>query len=1111
MVMSGSQWRRVPFVRAFRAYWLFHLLGRPWKSTEKDLHLTVVAILLNGLYLSLVGVLEVKGISVAQYLGEANGIKDALNAWTGAKVVWVAAIALIIDTLALFLGTCLLLFYRWRTVAIARKLGSWMPMLGALAIGGLLITDLVENVTGLLMLWPGASAAGCWVGPVMRGASFVKVWAAWLVAITVGGPPVLWLLYLGPYARERKGDVRQELRVGIGEILRRSRYTVIGLACYAGAMLGLDQTRDVLTYLADSVAVTNGGQVSTIGQRVLGGALIVMSLLSVMMLGYLAWLWPRLLCRFSAPRFELMSRGVPSRNAQKGETAGSGPTWCRDVEKIAMWWPRILGVFPFLIIVRLCSLVAQDAIRAEAQLIVQIQVVMMFVLVTVAGIWVYWRAKPSTEETGVYFNSTGTQMSMGDVIVRPHYQWLGVPYSPVLLPVAALLMASVLRRVTIVCPDNPIPTFPVVTLLFVSWFGLIGFLSACVQRAALPLMVFMLFGLGFIGTWAPMDRHNLWSAVTSSQGSGSDGLQKMWELQFALAVGCSVLFLAIWGLYRYWGRAGDNPPSHRMQIAAVCCLVACWYLSVLGLAWYANQNGPRSMVGRDASAPIEVQDTCWWQKEKGQVPFRCTVDAAFDAWLNQLPDGPRKSDPVSVENAGPIDVYFISSEGGGIRAAFWTAQVLARLSLSIPEFDQRVFSLSGVSGGSVGIAVYRACRQESEQGVDRNLGPGDNKGSVVGCVGRLAKQDLLTPLLSSLMFEDALGQLVPTGFCETPGCGIFNRDAWFEQGLEVAVPELHEPLSVRFGPEGARLPHVFYNALLVETGERVISSDLVVDPLRWHPGARDLIRMMGDSVSVGTAVATSARFPFTNAIGSVYGKSPESCHLDGGNQIKRGNLVLCGHVSDGGSFDNSGAFTTIDLLRALRVVLQQRKGDACKEAEDNLCKYWKELQARLRPHVIQIRTGVDLSKQSSDACPEEMNAAAPRCAKPWLPYVDALGPILARYQTASVNERYGMISQGKDIESYWAEVDPDRQARLYAIDLGVGKERYPLGWGLSPRARRGIIKEVDACVRRDNIEKYLRQRLGREGVNGNAAKVEFMPLCKSAYDDSGNKPQMPGG
>ncbi|MDO8501352.1 MAG: hypothetical protein Q7S20_05885 [Gemmatimonadaceae bacterium] len=56
----------------------------------------------------------------------------------------------------------------------------------------------------------------------------------------------------------------------------------------------------------------------------------------------------------------------------------------------------------------------------------------------------------------------------------------------------------------------------------------------------------------------------------------------------------------------------------------------------------------------------------------------------------------------------PSPVILVAAAGGGLRAAYWTATSLAAIQNRNHSFNRHVFAISGVSGGSLGAAVYAA-------------------------------------------------------------------------------------------------------------------------------------------------------------------------------------------------------------------------------------------------------------------------------------------------------------------------------------------------------------------------------------------------------------------
>ncbi|MFX7866411.1 hypothetical protein ABTK37_20655, partial [Acinetobacter baumannii] len=64
--------------------------------------------------------------------------------------------------------------------------------------------------------------------------------------------------------------------------------------------------------------------------------------------------------------------------------------------------------------------------------------------------------------------------------------------------------------------------------------------------------------------------------------------------------------------------------------------------------------------------------------------------------------GPRQKFPL----------YVVAAEGGGIYAATHAASFLAEIQDMCPGFSHHLFAISGVSGGSVGAAVFNALTRD---------------------------------------------------------------------------------------------------------------------------------------------------------------------------------------------------------------------------------------------------------------------------------------------------------------------------------------------------------------------------------------------------------------
>ena len=75
-------------------------------------------------------------------------------------------------------------------------------------------------------------------------------------------------------------------------------------------------------------------------------------------------------------------------------------------------------------------------------------------------------------------------------------------------------------------------------------------------------------------------------------------------------------------------------------------------------------------------------------------------------WLNDRRDDMEKR--TRGGDARPYPVFIVAAPGGGIRAAYWTAGVLAALQDADRGFARHVLAISGVSGGSVGAGIFAA-------------------------------------------------------------------------------------------------------------------------------------------------------------------------------------------------------------------------------------------------------------------------------------------------------------------------------------------------------------------------------------------------------------------
>jgi hypothetical protein len=256
---------------------------------------------------------------------------------------------------------------------------------------------------------------------------------------------------------------------------------------------------------------------------------------------------------------------------------------------------------------------------------------------------------------------------------------------------------------------------------------------------------------------------------------------------------------------------------------------------------------------------------------KGERP---RVDDDFSAWRTET-----AADPGT-----PFVV--VATEGGGIRAAYWTAAMLAALQDTDPTFASHVYAISSVSGGSVGAAVFDAV-VEARPSNHRNA------------AGAILSTDSLAPALARMLYPDLLQRFLPFVM---PGA---DRGEALAESWTVAVSKTM-PASRFFeraldGPfwDAPTLPRLYLNSTWVETGKRVVLSRPRVEPKTFED-VEDGEALA--NLSVADAVLASARFPYVSPAQTVPA-------VDGGG--------AWGHLVDGGYFENSGAQTASEILSAV--------------------------------------------------------------------------------------------------------------------------------------------------------------------------------------------------
>ncbi len=413
-------------------------------------------------------------------------------------------------------------------------------------------------------------------------------------------------------------------------------------------------------------------------------------------------------------------------------------------------------------------------------------------------------------------------------------------------------------------------------------------------------------------------------------------------------------------------------------------------------------------------------------------------------------------------------VILVSAEGGGIRAAYFTAITLARIADHCPAAADRVFAINGVSGGSVGAAIFAAILHENPLPDFRSMAPASlppcdftdtSPGDYERQVNTVLREDHLSPVLGSLLFPDTVQRFLPFP------ANMFDRQLAFEQGLIVSFRDTvgQDTLSKSIydmvpaaGPARST-PHLLFNTTSVETGERVIAGNILFSSPDNVPNMRSFASMMPETnFSVVTLAATSARFPYLAPSGYVTANGRKERFVDGGY------------------FDNSGASTMIDLFNGLTdstapvlapyastpfILIHIGNNPVCRPdrrpgADDKLCKipdrsYGSDEQLGPLRAVLSSREGRvswTLEQLETMIRRTTLPASPPPPVQPPEPGVPA-DPAAPADSAVAVVE--AVVAS--------APVAKARLLRIQMLDTGTP---IPLGWLLSERASSEMTKQV---------------------------------------------------
>ena len=417
-----------------------------------------------------------------------------------------------------------------------------------------------------------------------------------------------------------------------------------------------------------------------------------------------------------------------------------------------------------------------------------------------------------------------------------------------------------------------------------------------------------------------------------------------------------------------------------------------------------------------------------------------TIAMRLDAWC-------RAQGPQACQPGGPeTPIVFVAAQGGASRAGYWAADVLGKLQYETKDqprpFSDRVFAISSVSGGSVGVMAYVSTLADRP---DLDGAPFADR------VADVAGIDYLSPAVSGLLFPDLAQRFLPvalpvlpdraetleTGFesgwrqhCRRAGdesagqARCAEADLWTRPFLS-----LWRPSAGAAAPSW--LPIVIINGARQEDGRRIITADIAITPEDF-PNAVDFHALTGRDVRISTAIHNGARFPLV---------SPGGTLIDAKRQSQ-------GHLLDGGYFDGGGVTSMADVAAA-----------ALRLANAGGYKL-KPVFIELNNATSQDDTAADLIRAGAEVCETPPGGKPPEgCepdplfkAKPQDFAPDVLGPLLGLAASRGSHDTAAAMSLAQTVRNHGGDIAPDdRPAPGEAAPKASPEEAGE--WGVSPTYR----------------------------------------------------------
>lgn len=366
-------------------------------------------------------------------------------------------------------------------------------------------------------------------------------------------------------------------------------------------------------------------------------------------------------------------------------------------------------------------------------------------------------------------------------------------------------------------------------------------------------------------------------------------------------------------------------------------------------------------------------------------------------------------------------VFIVAAEGGGIRNCYWTYRVLNELQKLNPQFYDRTFAVTGVSGGSIGLGFYYNYKYFSDQPVASNK----DKTQSASAIDTVCAADYLSGVTYAFIFPDLLQRFWPRPIERWDRSKHLANS--FDNGFSAHLSSRKEKLLSKNylsmwsdTATAYKHPAMLFNTIFNEDGIKAIFSPYRLSDT-YYTSVMDILYETNRSVPMKEAMTSSARFPILTAPGLLWHDT-----------LKKGNWVPAklGHISDGGGYENTAIQTAAQTALLLQSTIDSM-----------------QLRGKVKIKIIYIGTGVSAIEIGNKIPSLKMKHA------------DAIGKSYEiAWLSGGANTIFGWIKSSHNMTT---RLNPTLSVLQFGLRTRNDENLHtlPLGWFLSDTSKRKIMDQ----------------------------------------------------